>query len=135
MVEQLVNTLSSDLRICLSERKTVTSMEAGKLADDYVQVRRQVRRNPSIQKEGGGSGLDKRKCHKCGGKGHLKRSCPVKDEPAANKARASLGRTRTDRGIKCFNCHRYGHMSMNCPDKANFYCRDRWVGGWFVLVR
>ena len=88
----------------------VTSVEAAKLADDYVQARR----NPSVQKEeGGGSGPDKRKCHKCGGEGHLKRSCPMKDEPGADRAGANLGRTRTDRGIKCFNCHRYGHMSMN----------------------
>ena len=49
----------------------------------------------------------------------------MKDEPGADRARASPGRNRTDKGIKCFNCHRYGHMSMNCPDKANFYCGDR----------
>ena len=125
-MEQLVNTLPSDLRIWLSERKPVTSVEAGKLADDYAQARRQVRRTPSDQKEdGGGGGPDKRKCHKCGGEGHFKRNCPVKDEPGADRAGASPGRNRTDKGIKCFNCHRYGHMSMNCPDKANFYCGDR----------
>ena len=49
----------------------------------------------------------------------------MKDEPGADRAGASPGRNRTDKGIKCFNCHRYGHMSMNCPDKANFYCGDR----------
>ena len=126
VVEQLVNTLPSDLRIWLSERKPVTSVEAGKLADDYAQARRQVRRTPIDQKEdGGGGGPDKRKCHKYGGEGHFKRNCPVKDEPGADRARASPGRNRTDKGIKCFNCHRYGHMSMNCPDKANFYCGDQ----------
>ena len=126
VVEQLVNTLPSDLRIWLSERKPVTSVEAGKLADDYAQARRQVRWTPSNQKEdGGGGGPDKRKCHKCGGEGHFKRNCPVKDEPGADRAGVSPGRNRTDKGIKCFNCHRYGHMSMNCPDKANFYCGDR----------
>ena len=84
------------------------------------------RRTPSDQKEdGGGGGPDKRKCHKCGGEGHFKRNCPVKDELGADRAGASPGRNRTDKGIKCFNCHRYGHMSMNCPDKANFYCGDR----------
>ena len=104
----------------------MTSVEAGKLSDDYVQARRQVRRTPSDQKEDrGGGGPDKRKCHKCGGEGHFKRYCPVKDEQGADRAGASTGRTRTDKGIKCFNCHRYGHMSMNCPDKANFYCEDR----------
>ena len=126
VVEQLVNTLPSDLRIWLSERKPVTSVDAGKLADDFAQARRQVRRTPSDQKEDGGDGgPDKRKCHKCGGEGHFKRNCPVKDEPGADRAGASPGRNRTDKGIKGFNCHRYGHMSMNCPDKANFYCGNR----------
>ena len=81
--------------------------------------------NDNQKEDGGGGGPDKRKCHKCGGEGHFKRNCPVKDEPGADRAGASPGRNRTDKGIKCFNCHRYGHMSMNCPDKANFYCGDR----------
>ena len=38
--EQLLNSLPSDIRVWVSERKPKTSREAGQLADDYLQARR-----------------------------------------------------------------------------------------------
>lgn len=39
LIEQLLNTMPTDLRIWLVEKKPTTSSEAGKLADDYVSAR------------------------------------------------------------------------------------------------
>lgn len=40
-IEQLLNTMPADLRIWVGERKPKTAGEAGWLADDYLQARRQ----------------------------------------------------------------------------------------------
>ena len=68
----------------VAERKTASEVEAGKLADDYLQVCRHIHQgNLKNRKERSSSGIDDpRKCHKCGSKGHLKRNCPVKEEAA-----------------------------------------------------
>ena len=41
MLEQLVSTLPENVRIWVKERKPKTSIEAGQLADDYTQARKQ----------------------------------------------------------------------------------------------
>ena len=41
MLEQLLNALPEEVRIWVKERKPKTSAEAGQLADDYAQARRQ----------------------------------------------------------------------------------------------
>ena len=41
MLEQLVSTLPKNVRIWVKERKSKTSAEAGQLADDYAQARKQ----------------------------------------------------------------------------------------------
>ena len=41
-VEQLLSTMPDDLRVWVSERKPATAAEAGQLADDYLQARRQL---------------------------------------------------------------------------------------------
>ena len=40
VVEQLVNTMPAELRIWVAERKPKTGLEAGRLAKDYLQARR-----------------------------------------------------------------------------------------------
>ena len=40
LVEQLLNSMPSDLRVWVGERKPTTGKEAGNLADDYIQARR-----------------------------------------------------------------------------------------------
>lgn len=40
LVEQLLNSMPSDLRVWVGERKPMTGKEAGRLADDYIQARR-----------------------------------------------------------------------------------------------
>ena len=41
VVEQFLNTLPSNTRIWVTERKPKTVAEAGRLADDYIQARGQ----------------------------------------------------------------------------------------------
>ena len=76
-VEQLLSTMPVDLRVWVSERKPATATEAGQLADDYLQARKQLTKMP-----GGGDRKEKmtetRKCHKCHVEGHLARNCPKK---------------------------------------------------------
>ena len=43
VVEQLLYTIPTDLRIWIAERKPADRAEAGRLADDYTQARRHIR--------------------------------------------------------------------------------------------
>ena len=54
VTEQLLNFMPEELQVWVGERKPVTAVEAGQLADNYVQVRRtavdlskEARRNPN----------------------------------------------------------------------------------------
>ena len=38
VVERFINTLPDNIRIWIKERKPTTSLEAGQLADDYLQA-------------------------------------------------------------------------------------------------
>ena len=51
VVEQLANTMSAELRIWVAERKPKTGLEAGGLADDYLQARRNVRQGTRDMKK------------------------------------------------------------------------------------
>ena len=62
VVEQMVNTMPTELRIWVAERKPVTGKAVGRLADDYLQARRHIRWVG--------------KCYKCSLEGHLKRNFP-----------------------------------------------------------
>ena len=46
VLEQLVNTLLLNVQVWVRERKPKTSEEAGQLADDYLQVRKQTNDQP-----------------------------------------------------------------------------------------
>ena len=43
VIEQLVNVMPADLKIWINERKPTTALEAGGLADQYMQARGGVR--------------------------------------------------------------------------------------------
>ena len=124
--EQLLNTMPSELRVWISERKPATSAEAGRLADDYTQARRHLRRsNTETGRSSGGPAVpETRKCHNCGTEGHLKRNCPVKEEPAelGGKNSPKIPKKFEKSGVKCYNCSKYGHISAQCPEKASLFC-------------
>ena len=43
VMEQLINMISSDLRVWIRERRPKSTLEAGELADQYMQARGSVR--------------------------------------------------------------------------------------------
>ncbi len=77
VVEQLLDTLPTDLRIWLCERKLTTADEAVILAGDYTLARRckqgDVLKLEARKKEG--QGRDSRKCYLCGQEGHYAAHC------------------------------------------------------------
>lgn len=133
VVEQLLNTMPTDLRIWIGERKPTNGKEAGGWADDYVQARR---------REGNGGGSERQsrpKCSKCGQVGHVARSCwgtqersgpgvktEVKTEVQKGEVRKESSEVKKEKSsrpwVRCYNCKKTGHMSFECPDKALF-CR------------
>ena len=126
VVEQLANTMPTEIRVWVAERKPRTGAEAGRLVDDYLQARRHVRQGiqgTAKERSTGGAG-EPRKCHRCGSEDHLKRDCPVKEGSggAGNPPRSATG--KSGNLVKCYNCKRFGHM--NCPEKASYFVKDGW---------
>ena len=84
VIEQLLSTKPSDLRIWIRERKPVSGAEAGSLADNYLQARKKesgVGQKSSQEGSQRGKGItsETRKCHVCGEVGHIAPNCPKKN--------------------------------------------------------
>ncbi len=97
-VTSVPNSMPTDPRIWVSERKPRTGTEAGKLADDHLQARK--RESGVVQAEK--RETDSRECHQCEQVDHLARNCRKnKDtyvatpEPMKEKEKGA---------VKCYNC-------------------------------
>ena len=96
--EQFLNSLPMDKRLWVVERKPKTCIEAGELADEYEQVRKQ---DGSM-----GSKLSMEKtgitCRYCGKLGHIEKECRKKKMDTS----------------QCHNCKKFGHHAKHCPGRA-----------------
>lgn len=111
-VEQFLNTLKPEKRLCVMERKPKTCVKAGELADEYELARQhEPRQERTYFKK---TAQDQRKCHFCGKLGHLERDCL--------KKKSALG---TNGAMVCFNCKKCGHPTRNCPEKDALHCGDQ----------
>lgn len=72
VLEQFLSTLSPEACIWVKEWKTATSMEAGQLADDHEQARKQTERGPRKAER---PATGPRRCYSCGEIGHLVWDC------------------------------------------------------------
>ena len=119
--EQLLNTLSEEIRVWVRERKPKTAAEAGQLAEDYVQARK---RGPATAPTHGGNrrqeAMERRRCHTCNVVGHLARDCPKGDKNGGNSAVPGPSQ-RYKKEVECYNCHQKGHIATRCP-AAVLYC-------------
>ena len=110
-LEQFLNSLPMDERVWVYERKPKTCVEAGELADEYEQVRKQ---EPGIglQPEPMTGVQSSRSLP-----GSLERpgeGSSVKEESAGEAAGRSM-ETGLEDG-KCFGCRKFGHVRENCPN-------------------
>ena len=110
--EQLLNTLPQYLRVWVRERKPTTSLEAGQLADDYVQARKLG----SSGEENRRVGLGWRSEGNPQGRNENKWAENPKEELNDLSKKGS-----SSKGPRCFSCHQYGHLATKCPSKSAYF--------------
>eukprot|EP00731_Ephydatia_muelleri_P001970 Em0001g1970a len=117
ILEQLVNTLQTEVRVWVTERNPKTSAEAAKLADDYQSARKQngsrlVQERKFDQK----ATVDDKK--KTASETVPRQGSEPKGDSATQMAVGK--RSSSKREIRCFNCKETGHMARDCPSNALF---------------
>ena len=130
LLEQLLNVMSPELRIWVTECKPKMTKEAARLADNNMTVGRMTTGKNWKEKTGDDcdgvygrskGGADTRKCHLCKQSGHLAYNCPSKKTQEELASTMNEGESKTGvKNVKCFSCGNMGHMSMQCADKAWF---------------
>ena len=141
VLEQFLSMQTEGVSVFIRERKPSTSEEAGRLADDFLQARKESCLQKDKKSQDGSSGSiverDRRSqdwrrndrsvkhCLRCGIPGHFAKDCRVKLERTEDQWERSPPR-KDLRDIECFNCHKKGHYSSNCPHRAMF-CTERRV--------
>ena len=144
VVEQVVSTMSTDLRIWVTERKPESREVAGRLADSYIQARQNEGdrndgrkkiagpKSRDVTQQGTGDGnRDPKKCRSCGQEGHWAKYCPKKTEAqtteGGHKGDPKSSPVVKMERVKCYNCQRFGHFATDCPEKG-YFCGESGVG-------
>lgn len=80
ILEQFLKTLPDDIRVFVKERRPATSKEAGGVADDYIQARKE---GADSQKRDGDKSV--KRCLQCGKAGHLAKDCWTKEQKSQSQ--------------------------------------------------
>ena len=125
VLEQLLLSLPSDVRVWVQEHKPKSSGAAAQLADDYIQAR-QVDSVASTLNGVNRSGTPKQiVCRKCKQRGHKARDCKAGIGDTTSPPPPKLERPKQDlKDITCFTCEKKGHYAANCPSKVNLLCME-----------
>ena len=125
-MEQYLNSLPLEKRVWVSEKKPKTCVQAGELADEYEQVRKQ---EPGVQLEPPKKPVQERRpqkqCGYCGKLGHLKDECR---KLKAKKEAGGGPETGWRNPIRCFQCKKEGHTKASCPNTV-LLCTEPDGGG------
>lgn len=125
VVEQLMNTMPTELRVWVAERKPQSGEQAGRLADDYLQARRHVSQGSNERKDRNKGGTSApSKCFRCGSADHIKQDCPNKEESGGAGTPTKTARTKAGSLVKCYNCGKYGHILSR---EGKLFCKG-WLG-------
>ena len=110
--EQFLNTLPTDKKLWVLERKPETGVKAGELADEYEQARR-----PEMESLASSTSkpnrVGSRECHYCGKSGHAEEDCYKRKREESQRSR----------GTQCYHCKKQGLMSWECPEKS-MVCKE-----------
>ena len=96
VLEQFLETLPDDVKVFVRERSPGTIKEAARLADDYLQARREDQANKDLSRRDGDKS-NGRRCLRCGRLGHLVKDCrisleqPPKQDSSSRVAERSIG--------------------------------------------
>ena len=101
--EQFIDVLPKEARVWVKERKPTSSADAGKLAEDFRQARKET-----WDRVG-------KRCHLCKKIGHLAKDCYQNRENNGDK-RSTSAETPEDTRRKSIICFNRGHISRNCPN-------------------
>ena len=111
VMEQLLQTLPSEIKVWVTERKPKTSTEAAEMADNYLRARKQ-------QKDGRQQQERKPWTIAKGPREGGKRVEPSPKPTVSNgdSHRSTNGRRETPDGIQCYNCGKKGGtvLAMRC---------------------
>ena len=110
-IEQFLNTLTTEKRLWVLEKKPDTCVKAGELADEYELALR-LYAGPTMAKPVS----DPVKCSFCGIRGHEEVDCRKKAKSSSSSHNLSTSEGSCS-ALQCFNCKQFGHVARKCPEK------------------
>ena len=142
ILEQFLNCLSSPIRVLIKESKPKSYLEAGQLADDYTEARKQVKAEKSKgdhNQKGKQSSTSSQE--EVSHQGEVVRRNEVAmvrslGGGSSKEKRSGYGQKFRHEEVVCFRCGEQGNIASKCPNKAmlcgakrvTHHCRE--VGLW-----
>ena len=121
VMEQLLHTLPSEIKVWVTERKPKTSTEAAEMAENYLYLRARKQQKDGRQQQ------ERKPWAIAKGPWEDGKRMDSSPKPAVSDGgthRSTNGRWETLEGIHCYNCGKKGHISRNCS--SNALCGMEW---------